>query len=103
TGDWTGVMKFNDAILLSAFLTGTTEGAWMEYYYQNSGECASGMPGGAATFVESTINYKDRLLFYDSSRTATNYTSTLDPFYFSDGGEANIYWRSGWGTTDHFA
>jgi len=96
TGDMTGVMKYNDAIFLSAYLAGQQEGKWVQWYLQHSGVNAPNIPPGAKAFADGSTEYKWRLLFYDPDRPAEDYTQTLPPYFFADGGEPAVHWRTGW-------
>jgi len=96
-GSWYGVMTLSEALLLSYSLEGTTEGGWAQWLYQHIGK----YPPEAAVFVQPTI--QDRFLFFKSTRAAVDYRATEAPFYFSDGGEAQLFWRSDWSDTADYA
>ena len=89
-GAWYGVITLSEALMLSYTLDGTTEGAWAQWVYQNLGA----YPSGAATFVSPT--QQDKFMFAKATRTSADYRQTEPPYYFSDGGEAQVFWRSDW-------
>src|SRR5262249_49933716 len=99
TSDWFGVMSMGEALLLADFLEGHVEGEYAQWFYNHSGQNASGVPASAAVFA--VPNLQDQLLFYVSSRPQTDYSS-LPTARLLDGGEAVLIVRSGWGTTDDF-
>jgi hypothetical protein len=96
-GSWYGVVTLTEAVLLSYTLEGTTEGGWAQWLYQNMGA----YPADAATFV--LPNVQDRFMFAKASRTAIDYRTTQPPYYFSDGGEAQVFLRSNWSDTADYA
>jgi hypothetical protein len=97
TGAWTGIMTLSEALLLSHTLAGTPEGAWMQWFYDH----VAPPPPGAEVMQRAEIY--DRLMFYNSTRASSDYRTTQPPFFFSDGGEANVYWRSDWSDSAHYA
>jgi hypothetical protein len=97
TADWYGVMTYSEALLLSAALEGKTEGGWAQWMYMNPGPIP---PAGA---IFPTPTYQDRLMFANASRAAIDYRQTQPTYFFSDGGEANVYWRSDWTDTADYA
>jgi hypothetical protein len=96
-GTWYGVMTLSEALMLSYSLEGTPEGGWAQWLYQHMGE----YPREADYFVLPGI--QDRLMFFKSTRTAVDYRATQPPFYFSDGGEAQLFWRSDWSDAADYA
>ena len=96
-GSWYGVMTLSEALLLSYSLEGTAEGGWAQWLYQHLGK----YPPEAAYSVQPTI--QDRFLFFNRKRSAIDYRATQPPFYFSDGGEAQMFWRSDWSDTADYA
>ena len=96
-GSWYGVMTLNEALMLSYSLEGTPEGGWAQWLYQHMGS----YPREAAGFILPTI--QDRFMFFKSTRAAIDYRGTQPPYYFSDGGEAQVFWRSNWTDTADYA
>jgi len=90
-GDWSGsysmVMPSNLSLILSSILNGQT-GAWMQWFYTHLAKPPSGADFQAASPF-------DRLLYFDSSRTAADYRSTQPTTYRSPGDE-HVYVRSDW-------
>ncbi len=97
TGAWTGIMTLSEALLLSHTLAGTTEGAWMQWFYDH----IAPPPQGAEIMQRAEIY--DRLMFYKSTRASSDYRTSQPPYFFSDGGEANVYWRSDWSDRADYA
>jgi len=100
-GQWSGslygVMTLSEALMLAYSLEGTSEGGWAQWLYQHMGR----YPPEVAYFVLPTI--QDRFMFFKSRRNAVDYRATQPPFYFSDGGEAQMFWRSDWSDTADYA
>ena len=88
TGDWYGVYTKTGPLMLTYFLKGTPEGEWAQWFYTHYGTYP-----GYAEVIETPY---DRLLFFDANRKATDYRLTLDPYKFSDGLAATVFWRSNW-------
>jgi hypothetical protein len=96
-GSWYGVMTLSEALMLSYTLDGSTQGGWAQWLYQNIGA----YPPDAATFVQP--NVQDRFMFAKTSRTAIDYRTSQAPYFFSDGGEAQVFWRSDWTDSADYA
>jgi hypothetical protein len=86
-GDCTGMMDPNLVPVIIKPLVGRIEGEYLQYFYQN----IVGDPYGGCTPVESWM----RMMWYDASRTATNYTTALPTTWFARGNE-KMHWRTAW-------
>jgi hypothetical protein len=82
-------------LMLTHFLKGTTEGEWAQWFYTHYGT----YPG----YSEPVESAYDRLLFFSSTRPATDYRLTLSPFSFNDGLAATVFWRSNWTDASDYA
>ena len=96
-GSWYGVMTLSEALMLSYSLEGTTEGGWAQWLYQHMGK----YPPEVGPVIQPTV--QDRFMFFKCSRTAVDYRAAQPPFHFSDGGEAQVFWRSDWSDTGDYA
>jgi hypothetical protein len=101
TGDWYGVMTPNASLFLAAGLDGTTEGAWMQWFYEHSGTKSGTLPPGYAPIATPSV--QDRLLWYKATRPQIDYRATAATHLFADGGEGVVFWRSGWGDAADYA
>jgi hypothetical protein len=89
SGSYTGVMPQQLSLILSHVLQGQPEGAWMQFYYQNFAAGPKGLYG------YQLADAPDRLMFYQASRTATDYRLTEPPYYYSNG-DGHTIWRTDW-------
>jgi hypothetical protein len=85
--------------LISYLRQGQPESGWMQYMVQHMAAPPSGLPAAVGYQGATTSSLPmDRFLWYRSSIPATDYTSTTQPYYFSNG-DGGIHWRSDWTTS----
>jgi len=98
TGEWYGAMAHSAAIVLSYVLQGKPEGAWMAWMHNHPGPYPSG-----SEFLLTTTDPADDFLWERSGLPQTDYRVGLPTTYYSAGGSANVYWRSGWDDNADYA
>jgi hypothetical protein len=104
SGNVTGVMSGNEPLLLSYLMSGSTTGAWMQWMFTHFGTPPSELSEFAPTMLADSagpssgtgLGSIERLLFYRSAATATDYRSTLPAYTFTNDASPHIYWRSDW-------
>lgn len=92
-GNCTGVLNGTLPLLSAYLLSGSTEGAYVEYLFDHmvTNPCESDLTPPAVT---------DNFLWSDSTRVSTNY-NTFQTSYMSPG-DGHLLARSGWGSSDVF-
>jgi hypothetical protein len=93
-GSCAGVVRKSLPVFLSYVLNGTSQGAFAQFQYQNF----ANLPPNTSTCqtdVQDDDDPMSRLLYYRSSRTATDYRTT-EPAYNISHGTGHVIWRSDW-------
>jgi hypothetical protein len=100
-GDWSGelVRVFHPAALydIAGLLTGTTEGGWSTFQYNNLQMAAAEAIGGfSASYLAAPTNFE--LFLYNTGQSGVDYTTT-QPLYFYSVGDQHTFARTDWTTS----
>jgi uncharacterized protein (TIGR03437 family) len=87
-GDFRGILQSKYPALLTTFLGGGTEAAWMQFMFNN----LAPPPTGAQ--IQNSVPY-DKLLYEEAGRPVADFRST-EPLFFRSPGDEHIYVRSSW-------
>jgi hypothetical protein len=98
-GHYYNVFNRQEDMLLATYLTGTTEGAWAAWQYAHTDYATPGIIEGSYL----VLDIFDRLLFFDSGLTQTDYTATEPTAKFVDGIYQTLFWRKDWTTSADYA